>query len=220
MTARARSSAPAEPRTLFRGSAPRSTSVRASAGVSLVEVLVVIGLAGVAASIAVPVLTRAADTAEALGAARYLTAMLGRTRLEAARQQRVLAVRFDRSTPTAFAAFADGDGDGVTAADIAAGIDRRTGASDRLEDHFPRVRFGIAASVPAIDAAGRLTPGDDPIRLGVGDQWSVSPIGTATSGTLYLTSRGGTQVAVRIAGVTGRARVMRFERGSDTWRPF
>lgn len=179
-----------------------------------------LGVIGVACTIAVPVLSRAADTAEAAAAARYLAAAFGRTRLDAARQQRVLAVRFDRTTPVAFAGYADGDGDGVMAADIAAGIDLRTGVPDRLEDHFSRVHFGIAASVPAIDAAGRLSPGDDPIRLGVADQWSVSPVGTATSGTVYLASRGGAQYAVRVAGVTGRARALRFDRGSDTWRPF
>lgn len=213
---RAASSVRTEPRIVLRGSAPFADA----RGATLVELVAVLGVIGVVMAAAVPLLTRRADTAEAAAAARYVAATFGRTRLDAAREQRVLAVRFARATPTTFARFADGDGDGITAVDIAAGIDRRTSVPDRLEDHFPRVRFGIAASLPAIDAAGRLGPGDDPIRLGVADQWSVSPTGTATSGTLYIASRGGAQFAVRIAGVTGRARVLRFDRGSDTWRPY
>lgn len=213
---RARSSAWPEPRTAVRGSGP-FTGAR---GATLAELVAVLGVVGVVLAIAVPVLSRIADAADAAAAARYMAAAFARTRLDAARQQRVLAVRFDRTTPVAFVRYADGDGDGVSAADIAAGIDRPASPPDRLGDHFARVRFGIALSLPAIDAAGRLGPGDDPVRLGVADQWSVSPVGTATSGTLYIASRGGAQFAVRIAGVTGRARVLQYDRGSDAWRPY
>ena len=108
---------------------------------------------------------------------------------------------------------ADGDGDGVNAADVAAGVDRIVRAGRPPDDHFPRARFGLAGAMPAIDEAGVLTSADDPIRLGSADQLTLSPLGTATSGTVYIASRAGAQFAVRIAGVTGRARVLRYDPG-------
>ena len=74
---------------------------------------------------------------------------------------------------------------------------------------FPRVRFGISGPVPGIDGARGLTAADDPIRFGVADQLTLTPVGTATGGTAYLTSRAGVQFAVRISGVTGAARAKR-----------
>ena len=58
------------------------------------------------------------------------------------------------------------------------------------------------------------------VRAGPADQLSLSPIGTSTGGTLYVSGRGGAQFAVRVAGVTGRTRVLRFDPGPRTWRPY
>jgi prepilin-type N-terminal cleavage/methylation domain-containing protein len=193
---------------------------RSRRGFTLVEVVVVVAIVAIVLGIAVPSLVRASDTADAAGAARYIASVMARVRFEAARRQRTMAVRFDRGSPRRFVIVVDGDGDGVSAADVTAGVDVPVGLDDRLEDHFQRARFGIATATPDIDGFGTLTSADDPIRLGTLDQWSVSPIGTATSGTIYVTSAGGAQFAVRIAGATGRARVLRFDRGGGVWRPY
>jgi type II secretory pathway pseudopilin PulG len=179
-----------------------------------------VAIVGILLAVAVPSLLRAHDTAEAAGAARYVASVFARVRFDAARRQRTMAVRFARAAPPTFVIVADGDGDGVAAADVAAGIDPVLGPPDRLEDHFRRARFGIATTMPAIDESRTLTPSDDPIRFGTSDHWSVSALGTATSGTVYIASAGGAQFAVRIAGVTGRARVLYFDRGGATWRPY
>lgn len=213
-----RSSRPVEePRAWARGS--RRARV-ATAGYSLVELLVVVGLVCAVFTAAVPALDRAADTAETAGAARYLAAVIARARVDAARRQRTVAVRFSRATPVTFAVVVDGDGDGVTAADIAAGVDRISRPDDRIDDHFPRVRFGIAGPMPAIDDSSLLTTSDDPVRFGASDQLTLTSLGTATGGTAYLTSRGGVQFAVRISGITGRARVLRYDRGRALWQPY
>jgi hypothetical protein len=46
---------------------------------------------------------------------------------------------------------------------------------------------------------------------------SLSPHGTATSGSIYIVGRDRTQWAVRVLGVTARARVLRFERATGAW---
>ncbi len=204
-----------EPRATARGSSPPH-----AAGYSLVEVLLVLLTTSLMLAIAVPVLERAADTADAGAAARYVASVIARARFEAARGQRAQALRFVRTPAVAFTVAVDGDGDGVSAADVSAGVDPVIRPSDRLGDHFPRARFGLAGTLPAIDEARLLTSADDPIRLGSADQLTLGPLGTATSGTLYIASRAGAQFAVRIAGATGRARVLRFDPGPRTWRPY
>lgn len=189
-------------------------------GFSLTELLVVVALAATTTAVAVPMLTRMADTADVAGAARYLASTVAFARLDATRRQRTVAIRFLRTTPPSFQRVVDGDGDGVTSADITAGVDRPLGPPTRLEDHFPRASFGIHSTMQGIDGTVALAAGEDPIRLGAADQLSLSPLGSATSGTLYLASRAGTQFAIRIAGVTGRARVLRYDRGRGSWHPY
>lgn len=211
---RSRSSAGAAPRARARGVS------RTTGGYSLVECLVAAGVVAALLVVAVPVLDRAADTLETAAAARYVAARVAAARFDAARRQRPVAVRFRRTTPVSFDVVADGDSDGVSAADVTAGIDPVIRPVDRLEDHFPRAQFGIAGPVPAIDDSGVLTATDDPVRAGAADQLSLSPIGTASGGTVYISGRGGAQFAVRVASVTGRTRVLRFDPGRRAWRPY
>lgn len=218
MTRRHSSRRAGEPRGLARGSRSRAPAGGRQAGYTIVELVVVVGLVCAVLTAAVPAFDAAADSAEAGGAARYLASVVARARLDAARGQRAVAVRFTRAAPVTFTVVVDGDGDGVRADDIAAGIDRPVRAADRLEDHFPRVRFGISGPVPGIDEARGLTAADDPVRFGVADQLTLTPFGTATGGTAYLTSRAGVQFAVRISGVTGRTRVLRYDHGRGAWR--
>lgn len=219
MTPRRSSNQAWEPRDRARGSRRGTRSGRRPAGYTLVELVVVVGLVCAVLTAAVPAFDAAADAADAYGAARYLAGVVARARLEAARSQRTVAVRFSRGGPVTFTVVIDGDGDGVRADDIAAGIDRAMRGADRLEDHFPRVRFGISGPVPGIDDARGLTAADDPVRFGAADQVTLTPVGTATGGTAYLTSRAGVQFAVRVSGVTGRARVLRYDHGRAAWRP-
>ena len=212
-----RTSGLGEPRDSARGSRRRPAD---GAGYSLVEVLLVLLTASVVLAMAVPVLDRAADAADAGAAARYVASVVARSRFDAARTQRARALRFTRLPAVAFTVVADGDGDGVSAVDVASGVDPVVRPADRLGDHFPRARFGVAGAMPAIDESRLLTSADDPIRLGSADQLTLGPLGTATSGTLYIASRAGAQFAVRIAGVTGRARVLRFDPGGRVWRSY
>lgn len=208
-----------EPRATPRGSRPLRLPARRHAGYTLVELVVVVGLVCAVLTAAVPAFDAAADAAEASGAARYLSGVVARARLEAARSQRTVAVRFSRHVPVTFTVVIDGDGDGVRADDVAAGVDRTMRDADRLEDHFPRVRFGISGPVPGIDETRGLTAADDPVRFGAAAQVTLTPLGTATGGTAYLTSRAGVQFAVRVSGVTGRVRVLRYDHGRAAWRP-
>lgn len=178
----------------------------------------VVGVVLAGLAMALPVLSQAADAAEAAAAARWLAGRVAIARATAARERRTIALRFSDGDPVAFDTVADGDGDGVSAADVAAGIDPVVRAGERVDQHFPRVRFGVGRALPAIDEARLLAPGDDAVRFGAANQLSLTPVGTASGGTAYLVSRGGRQYAVRISGVTARARVLRYEPGDGGWR--
>jgi hypothetical protein len=55
------------------------------------------------------------------------------------------------------------------------------------------------------------------LRIGATPLLSLSPLGTATSGTLYIRGRDGTRMGVRILGATGRTRLLRYDPRSGAW---
>jgi hypothetical protein len=60
-----------------------------------------------------------------------------------------------------------------------------------------------------VDVSGSpvLAPGDDPLRIGNTSMLTFSPLGSATSGTLYVAGLiRGPQMAIRVFGATGRVR--------------
>jgi type II secretory pathway pseudopilin PulG len=191
---------------------------RQSAGYSMIELAVVLGLVVTATATALPrMLTRIDDT-RVEGAARYLSARFYDTRLEAIARSTEVALRF---TPTndgyVMAAFADGNDNGVLARDIQRNVDRQIRSPERLSASFSGVEFGTLPGLPAIDA-GSPAPGNDPIRCGAGNMVSFSALGTSSSGTLYVKGRGNIQYAVRIVGATARVRIYRFDAPSGRWQ--
>jgi hypothetical protein len=155
--------------------------------------------------------------ARAIGAARYLAALLQRERIEAVRTGRVCGLRFDDDgSAIGFARVADGNGNGLRSTEIADGIDLVRGPRVRIADAFAGVRFAIVDAVPSIDGGPGLAAGADPVRIG-SSILAFAPTGSATSGTLYLASGDGRQFAIRILGATGRVRIFEFDRATARW---
>ena len=190
------------------------------AGWSLVELVMVIGVSLVVGALALAAFAPLSAGARAVGAARYLAALLQRERIEAVRTGRVCGLRFDDDGSTVgFVRVADGNGNGLRSAEIAGGIDPVRGPRVRLADAFAGVRFAIVDDVPAVDGGpAMLAAGTDPVRLG-SSILAFAPTGSATSGTLYLASADGRQFAVRILGATGRVRTFEFDRATARWVP-
>ena len=109
-----------------------------------------------------------------------------------------MALRLRRvGDDTMLATFVDGNRNGVLAADIAAGVDEPEGGPTSLAAEFPGV------VVDRLDGDGLA--------------FSFSPLGTSSSGTVYLTGRDGARFAVRVVGATGRARLLRYISATDSW---
>jgi hypothetical protein len=165
----------------------------------------------VAAAIAVPPMLTGINRMRTIAAGRYLAQQCGVARFKAIARGRTVALRFTaRDGDYSAQMFADGNGNGLRTADIAAGIDRAVGPVELLSVQFPGTRI-------AVDPALGLD--SDPIGLSGADLLSFTPLGTATAGTIYVLGADRTQLAVRVLGVTGRARVLRYEPSTGAWIP-
>ena len=188
---------------------------RADSGLTLVELVFVVALMVVLAGVALPLTGDALDDARTGAGARYVAGQIVSNRMDAVNRSRAVALRFEASMADyRVARYIDGNGNGVYATEIARGIDRIDGAPKRIGDDFPNVRFGLAVGLP--DADGIRGTGTDGVRIGVAKILTMSPDGTATSGTLYLQGRHA-QYAVRVLGATGRTRVLKYDAGRRAW---
>ena len=142
-------------------------------------------------------------------AARYLAGRVASARLGAINRSQAVGLRFLASTPDyQFAAYADGNGNGIRTIDIQAGVDSALGPSRQLGADFRGVHFGLAIGLPDVDAVRNTS--SDGVRIGTARILTMSPDGTATSGTLYVQGARA-QYAVRVLGATGRTRVLKYE---------
>jgi prepilin-type N-terminal cleavage/methylation domain-containing protein len=184
-------------------------------GFTLIELLLALALAAVIAGMAVPATSGALDELRTGAAARYLAARITNDRMDAVRRSTSVALRFQAiGSDYAFTPYTDGNGNGVRTSDILRGVDQSIGAPQQLRDNFPGVHFGLLPGLP--DADGARGGGTDGVRIGSARILTMSPDGTATSGTLYLQG-GHAQYAVRVLGATGRTRVLRYDPGARTW---
>jgi type II secretory pathway pseudopilin PulG len=188
-------------------------------GYSLIEVVFVTGLIVTTGAMAVPQLLAGVDEYRAAAAARYLSARIQQARMNAVTRSTEVGLQFVlRDGGYAFTEFADGNRNGVRTRDIQRGVDVPIGTPMRMLDQFPGVDFGVLPALPPVDGSSPA-PGDDPIKLGSSDILSFSPLGSSSSGSLYLRGRRGAQYVLRVFGETGKVRMLKFSAGRRQWVP-
>jgi type II secretory pathway pseudopilin PulG len=192
---------------------------RGSPGYSLIEILVVTTILMTLYAITFPRVLAGLDESRVAGAARYMAARLADARMKAIQRSANVALRFTL-TPDGYvyAVYLDANSNGVLSRDIQRGIDKQIQASEQLAYHFRGVDFGTLPELPPIDPGGS-PPGSDPIRLGSGNILTFSPLGTSSSGSLYLLGRNNLQYVVRVFGDSGKIRVLRFDGRTRKWNP-
>ncbi len=159
----------------------------------MVELLFALGLFLVLSAMAVPQVLAGLDRSRTRAAARFLAARMALARSQAVARSATVALRFSEDADvSSFAAYVDGNRNGVRSKDIASGEDAALDSPVRLSDLFPGVTITSSS-------------------IGPSEILSFTPVGTATSGTIYVRGRDGTQYAVRVLGATGRTRVLRYD---------
>jgi Tfp pilus assembly protein FimT len=169
----------------------------------------VVSVMAILAAATVPQLLAGLGRVRAVAAARHLAHLCGLARFEAVGRGRAVALLFrDIGSDYQSQLFVDGNRNGVRLADVASGIDAPLSIAESLSAQFSGVRIALDPD---------LGLGSDPIRLSGSSLLTFSPLGTATAGSVYVLGSDGTQMAVRVMGVTGRTRVQRYERSTQTW---
>ena len=186
-----------------------------SNGFSVLEVLLVTSIVATLAAVSIPVTAGALDELRTSMAARYLEGRIMNARATAVRRSTRIGLRFEPAGHDwRIGEYADGNGNGIRATEIASGVDSQVAQTEFLGGLFPGVGFGLHSGVPDVD--GSRSSGADGLRIGASGILTLGSDGTATSGTLYVRGRRG-QYAVRILGMTGRTRVLRFHPGTGQW---
>lgn len=117
-----------------------------------------------------------------------------------------------------WALYADGNGNGVRTAEIAAGVDRFLGIAYpwSRNDVLPAIMTGIR--VPDPGSPGHyLDRIDDPIRFNNSDICAFTPVGDATPGSVYLWDEHDRMAVVRVYGGTAKIRTLYYRRGARGW---
>lgn len=140
---------------------------------------------------------------------------LRRVAQDARRQRRTLAVEFDLAGPAQWRVLADGNGNGVTAADLVSGIDAPQ-SPWRPAFREGRARLAVPRDVPDADGAGTVPAGSAPIQLGAAPRLVFTTRGTSSSGSMYVAGRGDRMYAIRVLGTTQRIRLVCLT-GTETW---
>jgi Tfp pilus assembly protein FimT len=195
-----------------------SRRIRQTMGFTTIELIFVGALAVVIAGTSVPFTLGEVDDARTVAAARHLASRLQLTRAQAALRSARVALRFEEQDGDfVYRSYMDGNGNGVLARDILAGIDTALTAPERVGQRFPGVRFGLMEGVTGVERTETLNVSDDPVQIGSANMLSFSPDGSASSGTVYIRGRR-RQTAVRVLGASGRVRTLAFDFAAGVWR--
>jgi len=185
-------------------------------GFTFLELLFTVALIATVLSMALPAFSDAIDAQRTASAARYVAGRVYLARMEAVKRSTSVGLKFDaEGSDYAFTAYVDGNANGIRTLDIRTGVDWLLMDKEQLAYNFSGVRFGLMPGVPDADGAPDSANGDG-IRIGSARILTLGANGTATAGTLYVHGRQ-RQYAVRVFGVTGRTRVIRYDAKSRKW---
>lgn len=167
-----------------------------------------LALVALLSAIAIPQVLVSIDASRAFGAARFVSSRLMLARMMAVQRTAAVAIRFDADgRGYRMSIYQDGNRNGVRTRDIDLEIDRQVDQPVRLFELFPGVDFGLVVDGQALN----------PVQLGGTTLMSFTPAGTASSGSVYIRGRDGSQYAVRVLGVTGRTRLLKYDERRQQW---
>jgi hypothetical protein len=114
----------------------------------------------------------------------------------------------------------DGNGNGLRTAEVNNGTDTILSGPHRIGDRVSGVAAGFpgAGPFPKVRGGGNIGNLEDPVKFGPSNLISFSPLGSSSSGTVYLTDGRRELFAVVLFGPTVRVRVWRYDPQNGNWR--
>lgn len=190
-------------------------------GYSLAELLLVLAVIAVSLAVSLPALARLGSTARTAAAARHLALTLHALRWKSVSLSRGHGLLFEQDAAGwHWHEVQDGNGNGLRTSEVKNGTDRTLSGPHRLGRKHGGIRLGFppGGAIPRIPPrAGWLAPSSDPIRFGRTDLVAFTPLGTSSSGTVYVTDGRDELYGVLLFGPTARVRVWRYTRERGAW---
>ncbi|HEX7614930.1 MAG TPA: GspH/FimT family pseudopilin [Thermoanaerobaculia bacterium] len=188
-------------------------------GTSLFELLVVLIIFGLVFALSVPALLDLLSEESLATAAREVSSILTTARARAVFQGADVGVKWISSGgDLVLFVYQDGNGNGVTTADIRTGVDRLVAGPYWLRGKYPGISFSFVPGFDGLDPGGAPI-GDlaDPLRFGRSDICSFSPLGNASPGSVYLSNKERRQAAVRVTPATAKIQIFTWHGKSLKW---
>lgn len=188
-------------------------------GFSLVEILVVVAIIGLVVSVTIPNLNAYRRRAALRAAAREIMSELRQTRSEAIARGRNVGVKFSRSSAGdwLYSVYEDGDFDGIKREDIERGDDPLLQHARPVLHATGGARIGLPERPVRDPDSGRLLrPNTSPVKFAA-SLCAFSVLGGGTAGSIYLTDGHDNVAIVRVAGATGRVRLLFYDAASRRW---
>jgi prepilin-type N-terminal cleavage/methylation domain-containing protein len=185
-------------------------------GFSLVELLFAAAVVSLTAAIAAPGTMAVVDGNRVRQAAAFAAARLRLAKQQAVSRSAYTALTFDQiGGRWTFSVCVDGNGNGFRRGEVTTGKDKCVEGPYDIGQLFPGVDVSVDGTIRGPDGDA---PSTDAVRFGSSNLASFSPSGSCTAGSLFLRSARGVQFVVRIAGATGRLRVLRYDAPARVWR--
>ncbi|MDP9192838.1 MAG: GspH/FimT family protein [Acidobacteriota bacterium] len=184
-------------------------------GYSLPELLAVMVVVGVMIMVAVPAVVSMRERAAIGAAAGEIRALFALARSQAIARGRNVGIKFLRvGDEWQYAFYEDGNENGVRNAEIVNGTDPLLKPYQTILRGVNAGRIGLpAVAVPNPTGSGVIKPNGSPIRFNQSTICSFTPLGSATSGSVFLTGGTDTVAALIVFGPTARIRLVRLQGG-------
>jgi len=199
-----------------------SRRVRRPLGFSLVELLAALTLLGLVVVLGFPAAADRLAAARASAAAREMALLLQSLRWRAVATSASHGVLFVQDgAGWSWLLVRDGNGNGLGTAEVRSGIDLTLSGPHRFDDVVAGIALGFPPTprIPNVPPrSGAVANLGDPVQFGASNLVAFSPLGSASSGTLYLTDGRHALRALVVFGPTGRVRVWRLDTREGRWR--
>jgi prepilin-type N-terminal cleavage/methylation domain-containing protein len=188
-------------------------------GFSALELLTVLALVGAIVAVSLPAFRTISRRTELRGAVNEIRSVMRLGRGRAIARGAHSAIRFEqRGGEWMFAIYDDLDGDGVRNDDIRKGIDRRVGPWRKVLSSGTTLRIALPEFPVRDPETKKYLPSDaTPVRFNASKLCSFGPNGGGTAGSIFLTDGTEGVAMVRVTGSTGRIRMIRYDRVTETW---